>query len=157
MYSCTTWGCCQIFISTPNIVARKCKQEQRGSVKVLSNTWQHVCPLGHCRQMLYRGGQNWALIRGIIKSQPDRIYLSMGYLTTLSVAGLYSIGWTVDERWFKRKRSYSSTFFKGLRKTMIKLSQDSRCPGWDSNRAPPEYKTRVLQLRQYNFCRTRFT
>jgi hypothetical protein len=32
------------------------------------------------------------------------------------------------------------------RKIARNLSQDSRCPGRDSNRAPPEYKSRALPL-----------
>jgi hypothetical protein len=34
---------------------------------------------------------------------------------------------------------------EGLIKTMKDLSQDSRCPSLDSNRASPEYEPRVLQ------------
>jgi hypothetical protein len=46
-----------------------------------------------------------------------------------------------------------STYFpdiclNGLRKNTVRLSQDIRCPGQDSNGAPPEYESVKLPLRQ---------
>jgi hypothetical protein len=37
---------------------------------------------------------------------------------------------------------------EGLRKTMTDSGQDSPCSGRDSNRAPPEYKSKALRLHQ---------
>jgi hypothetical protein len=36
----------------------------------------------------------------------------------------------------------------GLRKTTENLNQDRQCPSWDSNQAPPKYKSRALLLHQ---------
>jgi hypothetical protein len=41
---------------------------------------------------------------------------------------------------------YHSIFLEGLRKTIINLSQDSRCHDRHSNRAPTECKPRTLPL-----------
>jgi hypothetical protein len=46
-----------------------------------------------------------------------------------------------------------SQHFPGLMKTMKNLSQDSQCPAWDSNLAPPKYKSRVLPLNQFGIKR----
>lgn len=35
---------------------------------------------------------------------------------------------------------------EGLRNTMINLILGSRCPGWDSNRTPPEHNSELLPL-----------
>jgi hypothetical protein len=43
-------------------------------------------------------------------------------------------------------RSGPSIFLEELRKTSKNLSQDSRCPDQDTNRAPTEYKSRALPL-----------
>jgi hypothetical protein len=45
-------------------------------------------------------------------------------------------------------RFCSGIFVERLRKPTRNLSQYSRCPGRDSNRAPPEYKSRALHLDQ---------
>jgi hypothetical protein len=41
-----------------------------------------------------------------------------------------------------------SSYLDAQRRTTKNLRQDSWCPGWDSNRAPPEYGSRVLTTRQ---------
>jgi hypothetical protein len=43
-------------------------------------------------------------------------------------------------------RYYPIIFKKGLRKPTKCLSQDSRCPGQDSNREPPESNSKALLL-----------
>jgi hypothetical protein len=43
---------------------------------------------------------------------------------------------------------YSGIFLKGLRKTTKNVSFDSRCPGRDSNWAPPKFKPRTLYLNE---------
>jgi hypothetical protein len=37
-------------------------------------------------------------------------------------------------------------FYRGLRRTTTNLSQNSLCAGLDSNRAPPQYKSKAIQL-----------
>jgi hypothetical protein len=54
---------------------------------------------------------------------------------------------------FWRKQSWSNLgtvqyLLEGLRKTTTNLIQDSWCPTLDSNRAPPECKSRVLTVDQ---------
>jgi hypothetical protein len=82
----------------------------------------------------------------------------VGYLTTLSATRLqHSVGWWDDWRmtdWkgFGWKWSWSnrdtipSFVSKRLTETAKMLSQNSRVPSQDSNRAPPEYKSRPLPL-----------
>jgi hypothetical protein len=43
-------------------------------------------------------------------------------------------------------RHYPFGFLEELRKIRRNISQDSRCAGQDSNRAPPEYMSRALRL-----------
>jgi hypothetical protein len=45
-------------------------------------------------------------------------------------------------------RILSRNFPEGLKKTIKFLCLDSRCPGRDSNRASPKYKSRALRLHQ---------
>lgn len=54
---------------------------------------------------------------------------------------------------FRKKRPWSTegtipVFWEGLRRTTKVFSLDIRCPGRDSNRAPPEYESRRLPLHQ---------
>jgi hypothetical protein len=83
----------------------------------------------------------------------------VGYLTTLSVPRLYTVE-REDYRWimmnskgFERKRSWhirgtTPAFAWRLGKNTKNLSQESQCPGRDSNRASPEHKSRALPLDQ---------
>jgi hypothetical protein len=59
---------------------------------------------------------------------------NIGYLMTLSLSRLYSVRWEDEEL--------------ELRKAMKNLSKDSRCPGRNSCREPPEYKSRALSVEQ---------
>jgi hypothetical protein len=43
---------------------------------------------------------------------------------------------------------YPNISLEGLKKITKNISKDNRCPDWDSNTAPPEYKSRALSLRQ---------
>jgi hypothetical protein len=43
-------------------------------------------------------------------------------------------------------RNYLSIHLEGLKKATTNLSRDSQCLGWDSNQAPPEYKSGALTL-----------
>jgi hypothetical protein len=45
-------------------------------------------------------------------------------------------------------KHYPGIYLKGVRKTTEKLSQDSRCPGRDSNLTHPEKESGALPLHQ---------
>jgi hypothetical protein len=68
------------------------------------------------------------------------------YLTTLMER--QADAWITNRKGFG-KRCYPEIWFKGLGKTMkASLSQDSRCPSRDSNRAPTQYKSEAVPLCQ---------
>jgi hypothetical protein len=56
-----------------------------------------------------------------------------------------SIGKMIDELWIGKDLETSyGIYLEGLRKATENLSQDSRCPGLDSNQAPSKFKSEVL-------------
>jgi hypothetical protein len=80
----------------------------------------------------------------------------MDYFMTLFLSRLCRVQWW-DDLWmaqwqeFGRKRSWlhciaDPIWMEGLGKTTENISQNYRCPGWDSNLVPPEYKFRALPM-----------
>lgn len=71
---------------------------------------------------------------------------------------LYQLQWLFGIAWYKKmilaREEVVPDYFKvlpwhslgGLRKLMVNLSQNSQCPGQDSNQAPPKYKSEGLPL-----------
>jgi hypothetical protein len=55
------------------------------------------------------------------------------------------VGWLMN---WKQSKYMPSICIEGLKKTTWNYSQDSRCPGPDTNWAPPKYKPRMLPLFQ---------
>jgi hypothetical protein len=79
----------------------------------------------------------------------------MRYLTTLSPSvNTAPNGVVINELemiWNKRLCPYQRTIqilLDEMRKSTKSLNQDSRCPGWDSNGALPEYMSELLPLDQ---------
>jgi hypothetical protein len=55
---------------------------------------------------------------------------------------------TWNEAALIQSRYYARIFLEELRENTNILSRDSRCPGGDWNRQPPEYKSKTSSLRQ---------
>jgi hypothetical protein len=80
--------------------------------------------------------------------------LFLVYSTVLSVTQAIQcqmVRWFMNMSWRGYGRSDHglidlSICLEGLKKTMKSLSQDGQYPGWDSNWAHPEFKSRVLPL-----------
>lgn len=113
-----------------------------------------------CLLLLQAGGSGFfrnvrIYLPNYTSSYPRRNF----YLTTLSIKK-NSVEWHDDIAimnwkgsgwkwsWSNRCPHHPSGCLYGLGGTMKFLSQDNQCPGWESNPAPPDYKTTGLPIHQ---------